>query len=206
MKMLVKKSNQSRCFFKAMAIAILTGASFYMDSAYAVSANLETMITNFSQALPNLMRVVTALAYVMGMFFIIKGVIGLKNFGESRTARDDMHGLKGPLALLFVGAALLYLPTSVQTGISTFWQSASPLAYEPATKDSWNELIKNIFLIIQLIGTIAFIRGLVILSHMGEQQQQGSFGRAMAHIVGGIMCINMYQFIQVISSTLGITI
>lgn len=180
----------------------------YANASFAVSTNMESMITNLSESLPNLMRLITAIGYVLGMYFIIKGVIGLKHFGDSRTSgKDDLGGLKGPFTMIFVGAALLFLPSSVQTGISTFWENVSPLAYEPEQKDSWNTLIKNIFLIIQVIGTIAFIRGLIILSKVGgEQQQQGGFGKALAHIIGGIMCINMYQLIRALSSTLGITI
>ena len=43
------------------------------------------------------------------------------------------------------------------------------------------------------------------MSHMGEGKEQGAtFGKAMAHIVGGILCINMYQFLQVIFNTLAL--
>lgn len=172
----------------------------------AVEVNVATMVENFNDALPSIMRLVTAIAYVMGMFFIIKGVMMLKDVGESRSALHGDRGLlKGGLIMLFVGAALLYLPSSVQTGMSTFWANPTPLAYVAQQNDPWSELIKACFMIIQLIGTIAFIRGLIMLSYLGQQGgHQGVFGKAMAHIIGGILLIDMYDFVMAVINTLGL--
>lgn len=200
------KSSQIQQFlFKASTVAFPITMIFYSGSAYALQINVATMLNNLSTAVPSLMQLLTATAYVMGMFFIISGIAGLKEFGESRTARSDHRALSGPLVKILVGTALLYLPSSVQVGMSTFWNNPSPFAYvTDATNDSWSELINSVFLILQLIGTLAFIRGLVILSHLGQSHSQGGFGRAMAHIVGGILLINMYQFLQAVFNTLAI--
>ncbi len=67
------------------------------------------------------------------------------------------------------------------------------------------DLIKACFMIVQLIGVIAFIRGLVLLTHIGHGHgQQGSVGKAAAHIIAGILCINLYQFLQVVFNTLAL--
>ena len=69
----------------------------------------------------------------------------------------------------------------------------------------WSELLNACIMIIQLIGTIAFIRGLVILTHLGERGgQQGAFGKAMSHIVGGILAIDINDFMQAIWNTLAL--
>lgn len=186
-------------------VAFTIALAFYSGTANALSVDVGTMITNLSQSIPNLMQLVTALAYVMGMLMVIRGVYGLKRYGEQRTSHStsDEHSLKGPLLLILVGAALIYLPTSVNVGLSTFWSEPNPYAYQTnASQGSWDDLLNSVFLIVQLIGTIAFIRGLIILTHTSSHQ--GGFGKAMAHIVGGILCINIYQFLQVIFNTLGI--
>jgi len=36
-------------------------------------------------------------------------------------------------------------------------------------------------------------------------QGQDTFGKAMAYVISGILCINMYQFLQAVFDTLGIT-
>lgn len=163
----------------------------------------ESMVANIATQVPAVMKLVTALAYVMGFYFIFYGLMKLKQYGEQRTQMSSDHSMMGPLILLTVGALLIYLPTTVQVGLTTFWSNPSPYGYVTQT-DEWGALYKTVFLIIQLLGTIAFIRGLVILSGLSGQSQQGTFGRGMTHIIGGIFCINLYQFVQVVLSTLGI--
>lgn len=195
---------------KTVSTAIVLSSFFYASSAYALTLSTSgavdagTMLVNLSNEIPNLMRFVTALAYVLGFFFIYKGILALKEFGESRTMMSSQHSLSTPLLYLFVGSALIYLPSTIQTGLSTFWDTPDIYGYVSSGSDPWGELTNACFMVIQLIGVIAFIRGLIILTHLGGQGgQPGQFGRAMAHIVGGILCLNLYQFLQAIVSTLG---
>jgi len=197
---------------KAFSVVALISGLVIAPSAYAVTvetnsnADLSTMLINLSQEVPNLMRLVTAIAYVMGFFFTYKGILSLKEYGEARSMMSTQHDLKTPLLYLFVGAALLYLPSTVQTGLSTFWTNPNPYGYVSSATDPWTELTNACFLLIQLIGVIAFIRGLVIFTHLGGQggHQPGTLGRAMAHVIGGILCINLYDFLQAILGSLGI--
>jgi intracellular multiplication protein IcmC len=161
------------------------------------------MIKRISEQIPSLMQMVTALAYVMGMYFIFYGVLKLKQYGEQRSMMTQEHQLKGPLTFIIVGAFLLYLPTSVQVGLSTFWTDPNPYGYVQ-NDDEWQQFFNACFLIVQLVGTIAFIRGLVLLSQLGGHAQPGTFARGITHIVGGVFCINIYEFVQVIFNTLGI--
>lgn len=164
----------------------------------------ESMLVNIATQVPSFMRLVTAIAYVMGMYFIIAGIMKLKHAGESRTYMSQEHSLKGPLVFIAVGAALLYLPTSVQIGLSTFWTEPNPYGYLKQ-QDQWAQFINTCYIIIQLIGVVSFIRGLVILSHVsGHGGQPGTFGRGVTHVIAGIFCINIYQFVQVVLNTLGI--
>ena len=134
---------------------------------------------------------------------IIRGIVKLKHAGEARTMMSQEHNLTGPIAQITVGALLIYLPSAVQMGMSTFWANPNPYGYVEQ-KDQWTQVINICYLIVQFIGTLAFIRGLVILSHIGGGHQQGQVSRGITHIIGGIFCINIYQFIQVIFNTIGI--
>ncbi len=171
----------------------------------AVVPDVSAMLIQFSEALPNLMRLVTALAYVMGFFFIVKGLMELKQFGESRSMMSQEHSLTKPLLAVFVGAMLIYLPATVQTGLSTFWTTPNPYGYLPSSSDdNWSDLTSAAFMVVQLVGVIAFMRGLMMLTRVAGHGQD-TFGKAMAHIIAGILCINLYQFLQAIFSTLGIS-
>lgn len=163
--------------------------------------NPQTILNNITQAIPNLMRLVTAIAYVVGMLMIIRGVVKLKHAGEARTYTSHEHHLSGPMIEIAVGAMLLYLPTSVQMGMSTFWTNPNPYGYVEQ-KDQWEQFIRVCFLVVQFIGTIAFIRGLILLSKTSGHQQ-GGISRGLTHVIGGIFCINIYQFLQVIFATIG---
>lgn len=182
---------------------------FYLSPANAQQINLTSvnaaqMLQNIATQLPNLMRLVTALAYVMGMYFILFGIFKLKQYGEQRTMMSHEHSLKAPLVFLIIGTLLIYLPSSVQIGISTFWTNPNPYGYLQQT-DQWGEFFSSVFTVMQLVGVIAFIRGLVILTHLGGHGgQPGTLSKGLTHIIGGIFLINMYQFAQVIMVTLGI--
>lgn len=185
------------CFFALPALA--------QNPPPPVSAiSAESMLVRIAQQVPNLMRLVTAIAYVLGMFFIIKGILQLKHAGESRTMMSQEHSLAGPLIQLAIGALLLYLPSAVQVGLATFWTNPNPYGYLNQ-QDQWSQFINVVFLIVQFIGVLAFIRGLVILSRLSSHGGQGdAFPRGITHVIGGILCINIYEFVQVIFITLGL--
>lgn len=170
------------------------------------SLSAQDMITNIASQLPQLMRFVTAFAYVMGMYLIFGGIMKLKQYGESRTMMSQSHELKGPIFMILAGSLLLYLPTSVQVGLSTFWAEPNPYGYLEGA-DEWSGFMNNVYMVVQLVGTIAFVRGLVMLSRLGGHGGQGdSAGKAFTHIIGGVFCINIYEFIKVILFTLGIQV
>ncbi len=162
----------------------------------------QTMVANIGLAIPNLTSFVTALAYVIGFVLVIRGIMQLKHMGEMRTQMSHEHHLSRPLTMIIVGALLIYLPSAVQTGLSTFWAEPNPYGYLTQS-DQWQQTINVCFSIIQFIGVVAFIRGLVMMSKVGHGHQ-GSLVRAVTHIIGGIFCINLYDFIQMVFATLGI--
>jgi intracellular multiplication protein IcmC len=204
--------RNTACFVLLMTLASVcvaadatTGTGAGTGTSTGVSSlSAQEMLVNIAKQVPSLMRLVTAIAYVLGMYFIIHGIIKLKHAGESRTMMSREHSLMGPIVMLSVGAMLLYLPSSVQVGMSTFWTDPNPYAYLKQ-KDQWSDFINVCFTIVQLVGTIAFIRGLVLISHLGTGSgQHGTMSKGMTHIIGGILCINIYEFIKVITATLGI--
>jgi len=187
------------------AAGLLVLTLFHVDMVSAMEVNIATMMQNLSQTVPQLMQLLTAVAYVMGMGFTVKGILDLKKYGESRTQMSTNADLRGALIFLFIGAALLYLPTTVHVGLSTFWKSPNPYQYIDETQDAWGDMLKNVFMIIQLIGTFAFIKGLVVLTQLsGHHGQPGTVGKAAAHIIGGVLCINIYQFVAVVTNTLAL--
>jgi hypothetical protein len=196
--------EDSKAVFKALICALWFTGIFYTSGAQAATApNLSVMLTNFATAVPNLMQLVTAATYILGMFFMIASIMGMKHFGEMRTMMSQEHGIVGPLVEFCVGAAMIYLPSTIKSGLSTFWVSPNPYAYLDAATDQYTTFINACYSIIQLIGVIAFIRGLIILKNVGSGRSQDTIGKAAAHITGGVMCINMYTTIEMLQATVG---
>ena len=58
--------------------------------------------------------------------------------------------------------------------------------------------------ITQFVGYVAFIRGWILLLRIGEQgSQPGAFAKAVTHIVGGLVAINIFGTVAVIQNTIG---
>jgi intracellular multiplication protein IcmC len=191
----------SKLLMLSLAIFLLPICA-HADAISTVSA--ENVLVNIAKQVPSLMRLATALAYLVGTMFIIAGFVKLRHVGEMRTQMSHEHGWGGPSILIAIGVMLLYVPTSVQVGLSTFWSDPNPYGYLQQT-DEWSQFINDCYLIVQLVGTIAFIRGLIILSRLSHHGGgHDTLGRGLTHVIGGILCINIYQFVQVVMNTLGI--
>lgn len=163
------------------------------------------MLMNFSETIPNFMSLVTAIAYVLGMWLVFKGIMGLKQYGEQRTMMSSSHNLKGPLVSMTIGAFLLYLPSSVTTGFNTFWTEPNPYGYVNTAADQYSIIVRDCYMVVQLIGTIAFIRGLLTLNQLGHQSAQpNTFSKGITYIISGVFCINLYDFLNAVRGTLGI--
>lgn len=198
----------SEQILKAFIFTLFTCCLFYTESAYAIDTSqlsLDKLIDNLGTNIPSLMRLATAFSYVAGLYFMVVGIKEFKHFGESRTMMSQEHGLKKPITYMVIGAFLVYLPTSIATGLYTIGFKPNGLGYIPTTKSAFTNLLTNSLLIIQLIGVISFIRGLIILTHTaGHGGQPGQFARGITHIIGGILCINMYDTVWMIAYTFGL--
>ena len=162
-------------------------------------ADAYTMLQNFSTVVPELMRLTTATAYVMGMVFVIKAVLLIKGLNGNSNPPITMYSV---LSKAFAGAALLYLPSAVKTSTATFFTNNVPYAYVTDQIDPYQDFINTIVSLIVLVGLVSFIRGLVILGRQAHQNEH-PMGKALAHLVGGIFCINIRMTVTAVFTTLG---
>ena len=68
--------------------------------------------------------------------------------------------------------------------------------------DTFEAFVEVIVLIIQFIGWIAFVRGLLMIKRAAEGSGQASYGTAVTHILGGILAANLIAFVDVIQQTM----
>ena len=170
------------------------------------------VLTNIANNLAPVERLISGAAYLMGLAFIVKGLIALKAIGEARSSGSGGGSLKEPLMYLFVGAMLLYLPTAVDIVMMTTFGYTNILAYSSINSSSstldilfgQNSAVgSSLAMIIQTIGLVSFIRGWVLISHSAAQgQQQGGMAKGAIHVFGGIIAMNIVGTIEIINNTL----
>lgn len=160
------------------------------------------MIVNLAATMPSLLKMFTAAAYVMGYLLVLRGVYKLKEYGESRSMMASQTNIWGPIMTLVTGSTLIYFVSAYQIGLQTLFLDPSPLAYS-GSGDSTDVLVQSVVTIMQVIGVVAFIRGLLLLNSAGGHgAQPGTVGKGLTFIVGGLLAINMYGTWQVLINTL----
>ena len=102
---LMKKQWRNALFL--LCCLLLSGCSKGIDYP-----NIEHMLLTVTDQFPNIYRLITALAYLMGIAFIFRGVYQLKVYGDLRTMMSVQTNFKATMMVFFAGTALLYAPTA----------------------------------------------------------------------------------------------
>lgn len=173
---------------------------------------MDKTINIFANLGPSLVKVellLTACAYLIGIALILRGVMALKHAGEQKSHMSQQHSLKEPMMLFFAGAMLMYFPTGLHVVLQTVFGSENILSYDSlSTGNQMMASIKmfgdNLFLFVQVIGLVSFIRGWILIAKSASQSghQQGSFAKGIMHIIGGTLAINIVETLNVINNTL----
>lgn len=88
----------------------------------AVSGGVGTVAQNVTSNLSAVAKLITAASYVAGMAFAVGAVVKFKAHKDNPTQVP----IGGPIALLFVGAALIFIPTVFKvTGATLFGGSGA---------------------------------------------------------------------------------
>ena len=109
--------------------------------------------------------------------------------------------LGGPLIYIFVGITLFYFPEVVRIFMVTVWGSANIVEY-PSTPSNWKYFTDPVIGLVRIVGYIAFIRGWLLLLRLGQEgRQPGTGAKALLHILGGILAINIVGTINMLGAT-----
>lgn len=175
------------------------------STAYAIDA--AQFLENVANTLDPFSQLVTGAAYLFGLAFFFKAMYHLKVYGEARTMMSVQTSIRTPMTYLLIGAAFLYLPTAIDIMLSTTFGSDNILAYSEWEGNAQYGGISMaaVFKIIQFVGLVAFLRGWLLLSQTaGQGAQPQAFGKALTHILGGILAMNVVGTANILSATLGI--
>lgn len=212
----IKKSGNGWTDFLIKFIGFTTSLFLISDSVFAAGASSPggtalpsdwvAMLDNFASQFPDIEKLITAAAYVLGFVFLVRSVYYLKMYGEARTMMASNTSLRVPITYLIVGVAFIYLPSTIDVALATVYNSTeiTPISYSTDTGGAaYGEAIKVFYLFIQLIGYIAFVRGWMIVAQTAQQSGRETIGKGITHILGGILAINVVATKDILWNTFG---
>lgn len=165
--------------------------------AFAGAIVPSVLIRNFD----TLGEIVMIISILIGLSLFYGALHQFKRYGEMRSAMSQQGSINGPLIMLVSAVLLLTLPAFIEVFLFTIWGTNNPMAYV-SNGTSYDELMKAVVIFVRLIGVCAVIRGIVLLSRSGggasAQSQPGTFSKALIHLVGGVLCINVVGTYQIL--------
>ena len=190
-------------YLTVLVVGIFLLLSF--TTSYAkISIDFNQMMSSLKDNLPAVIRLTTAFAYVLGTLFVISGLSDLKTIGHS-SSMQQQTSMSGPLMKILMGVMLIYLPSTRDSLMLTFWQTDSIVEYTGGG-GQFAQMKEGIVLLIRTLGYIALVRGLVVLSRVGYQgSQPGTVGKGFLYIIGGVLAINIVATIEIVQNSLGIS-
>ena len=214
-KLLQSKSPKVVLSFDVVVFFALFGGLIPVDALAAFAdftsgsgqTNLHSMLVNLQTQLPMLFNLITAGAYFIGIMMGAKALYDLKQYGEIRTMMMSQTDARGPFTMLFVSGFLLYLPTALHISLKTLFDGGldNILQYEGTSTAQGDQVIVALIQFVKLVGLISFVRGVLIIGRIGSKQQQGGgWPKALTHIVGGILAINIVGTMKIVADTFGL--
>jgi intracellular multiplication protein IcmC len=172
-----------------------------------MATDITTMIINFSNTLGPVNKLVTGLAYVMGIGLYFRAIYHLKIYGDMRTMMSSNTSIKTPIIFLLIGSVFIFMPTALSIVMrSTFGYSGiNPLTDFPGYSNHNTLAMAAVLKVVQFVGLVSFIRGWMFLVNAASAHggQPGTTGKAFTHIIGGLMAMNIAGTATLLSNTFG---
>lgn len=121
MNKLIRKINFKQCFFYAAWFGVLCLICGIADAADKTLGAMASSITNSFESVT---RLITAGSYLAGLGFSIGAIMKFKQHKDNPTQIP----IGTPIALIFIGAALLFLPTILGVAGQTMFGEAGKVA------------------------------------------------------------------------------
>lgn len=188
---------------KLVLMGLVLLSSMLLTGCDGTYPSIDQMIINVADTMPSLISLTTALSYVMGFVMVMRSVYRFKEYGDLRTMMSSQTSIFPPIMIMIVGGLLLFLPSTIDVGLTTLFGSSNILQYQnTAGGMDTAAMTSALILIMEFIGIIAFMRGVMMMQNAGQQSAQpGQFTKGITFMIGGILSINLYGTWEVLSNT-----
>jgi hypothetical protein len=183
-------------------LSVILSLSLIPDIANAEGAvaTLQTLFKNGITSWQGIIHLMGALMYVSG---VIIGGMAIVKFKDLSDGKIPAHM---PILLSIISAALIASPSIIMTITSTYYgdkkfQPDNLLTSIPQTSvDGVSDALTSVLIFVQMLGVIAFFRGFLMLKSVGTGKD-GQLGKAMTHILGGVLAINIQATVGMLART-----
>ena len=167
-----------------------------------ITIDLTTVLMNISNSLHPVQKLVTGLAYVLGILLFITGLTKLKKIADAESNSAQHDPITVPIVCFMVGAGLLYFPTFAQVITNTVFGSNNILQYTSFNTLTFYDVMVAL---IQTSGLVWFVRGCMLLVDASEPgKQQGLKG--MVYLTAGILSMNYYATVGALDYTVSLVV
>jgi hypothetical protein len=168
------------------------------------ATDLSGMFQAFSSNIPSIMKMISFGAVCAGAFMILRAILLLPQLEQGRVEGGKI------IWLMFSGIGLWSLLPFIAMSMGTMGMSSTDAStlltakYSQVSGGGFDGTIAAVMVFIQLLGLIAFIRGMMILKALGENKD-GAMGRALTHIFGGAAAMNVAWTVKLLAVSIGAT-
>lgn len=167
------------------------------------SVNLSTMFANFASSGSALIKLTYYVSGIMGAFLCVSSVFKLVQvYGGT----GGQLSVKTPIVTFFAGVALIAFTSTLNTIDSTLAMSGGGagdvlMGGGSSASATLSAAMNGVLTLIQLIGYISFVRGWLLINQYGQGKNE-AFGKAMIHLIGGALAINVVWTANILANTL----
>lgn len=109
---------------KAVFVLFMTIGLFFSGSAYADTQDIGTVASNVTSTFVEIAQLITAASYVAGLGFAVGAILKFKAHKDN----PQQITVGVPIALMFVAAALIFLPSMFDVAGGTLFGSSDALS------------------------------------------------------------------------------
>lgn len=175
---------------KIIKISLATLA-FSIISTSAHAENVQEMFIAFSNSYSGIWKFMLGTSYLIGLFLMCASVFAWSKVMEGRSNMS----LKVPISLFIVGTLIFQIKNALTVIEDTFSMAHDGVLGAAGGGGGGSAAgagaVAAIMGFVQILGFIAFVRGFLILHKYNTGEQRDGLGRAITHIVGGAMAINI---------------
>lgn len=196
----------------ALKYWLLLGGLLFSESSSAQAAELIPQFNSWGSF-------IVAVGYLLGLILVFTGFLSLYKHSSEPHRYTVGYSLSNIIAGVFLLSANLFYSIFKRSTFDPSWgDDNSALALDSAVLNAeaigdsfWGkylpeETAMGLVGFLYLVGLVFFIKGIYLLRYSGTEpdNQQKGVGRALTHMVGGVVVMNIVQFSCIIGESFGV--